>query len=121
MIVAMVDLVACLFRNTVYIMEHCGVWLRHSNSALCKFISWLSQTNIDQKLKSDLIFPNTPNFQIKVRHYVPQAEANSTRCRSPYDSSYGRGVCGTVASESAMRSAGTFLSRFRALPPVFLA
>ncbi|GFO04810.1 hypothetical protein PoB_003131500 [Plakobranchus ocellatus] len=28
-----------------------------------------------------------------------------------------RGVCGTVASESALRSAGTFLSRVRAPPP----
>ncbi|KAK3787073.1 hypothetical protein RRG08_031548 [Elysia crispata] len=46
LIVAWADLVSCLFRSPVYIMEHLGVWLHHSNSDLCKVISWLSQITV---------------------------------------------------------------------------
>ncbi|KAH9525464.1 hypothetical protein Btru_001485 [Bulinus truncatus] len=44
--VAMLDLVACTFRNTAYIMEYRGVWASSTTSGYCKFVSWVSQITV---------------------------------------------------------------------------
>ncbi|XP_059144876.1 uncharacterized protein LOC131932015 [Physella acuta] len=43
---ALFDLLACVFRNTAFILEYLEVWLDLSTSGYCRFIVWVSQSTV---------------------------------------------------------------------------